>query len=579
MTTTAKLGEHLRALRRRSKALIVTAAAGIIVTALLAFLWPPTFRSSAVILIEQQEVPQDLVRSTITSYADQRVQMISQRVMTTSNLLNVIHKYGLYPEEQKTEPREVLVSRMRSDIRMNMISADVIDPRSGRPTQATIAFSVAYDSRSPDLALKVANELTTLYLNENLSSRTQLTRDTASFLAAQSHKLEEEITGLEQKLAEFKKGNVDNLPELAQLNFQMMDRTEQELREIDARTVSLKEQETYLEAQLAQINPSSQLMASTGERILTSSDRLKTLRTQLASLTAVYAADHPDVLRVKREMQGLEKEAGSAADANDIGRRLDQARGELAAARDKYSADHPDVKRLERTVSGLEESLAAAQKMPAQSEPVDADNPAYIQIRAQLEGVRNERQSLTGRSAVLRTKLAAFENKLARSPEIEREYRGLSRDYENAQRKYQEVRAKQMEAELAQNLETDRKGERFTLIEPPLPPEKPVSPNRLSVLLLGILLSLAAGIGSVAVREMLDSTIRSRKDLIGLLTVPPLAVIPRIVTSGEKDKSRRRLRRTAFAAAGAVVLLVLAVHFFIRPLDVLWLTTLRRFGV
>ena len=117
-------------------------------------------------------MPQELVRSTVTSYADERVQVISKRVMTTETLLNIIRRYDLYPKDRAKETREALLGRMRKDIGLKMISADVIDPRSGRPTSATIAFEVSYISRSPDLAAKVANELTTLYLNENSKPHT-----------------------------------------------------------------------------------------------------------------------------------------------------------------------------------------------------------------------------------------------------------------------------------------------------------------------------------------------------------------------------------------------------------------------
>ena len=148
--------------------------------------WPPTYRAAATILIEQQEIPQDLVRSAISSFADERVQIISQRVMTTQNLMSLIDRYNLYPDIRESKPREVLLQKMRSDIALKMVSADVIDPRSGRPTQATIAFTVSYQNRSPDLTLKVANELTTLYLNENLTSRTQMAEQTTAFFAEET---------------------------------------------------------------------------------------------------------------------------------------------------------------------------------------------------------------------------------------------------------------------------------------------------------------------------------------------------------------------------------------------------------
>ena len=178
--------EKLRGYWRRRLTFVVTAAICFVMTILLAVLLPPTYRAGATILIEQQEIPQELVRSAITSFADQRVQVISQRVMTTQNLLSLIDRYKLYPDIRLTKPREVLMQRMRDDIAMKMISADVIDPRSGHPTQATIAFSVSYQNESPDLALKVANDLTTLYLNENLTSRTRLAEQTSAFFAEEA---------------------------------------------------------------------------------------------------------------------------------------------------------------------------------------------------------------------------------------------------------------------------------------------------------------------------------------------------------------------------------------------------------
>src|SRR5512139_815518 len=136
------LGDYLGALRRRALAATLTFVSVLVIGAVVAVAWPPTYRSTATILIEQQEIPQDLVRSTITSFADQRIQLINQRVMTTANLLEIIREHGLYADEFDRKPREVVIDRMRRDIHMDMISANVVDPRSGQPTTATIAFTV-----------------------------------------------------------------------------------------------------------------------------------------------------------------------------------------------------------------------------------------------------------------------------------------------------------------------------------------------------------------------------------------------------------------------------------------------------
>jgi protein tyrosine kinase modulator len=579
-TRQLSLTDLLGAVRRRWRLLALVLSTGVVITLALALFVPATFRSVGTILIEQQEVPPDLVRSTVTSYADQRVQVISQRVMTTQNLLDIVRRHDLYPNMMKRESRERIIEEMRADIRFDMLSADVIDPRSGMPRKATIAFTVSYEHKSPDLAMKVANELTTLYLNENLTSRTRLAQDTAVFLTIEGDRLEKQIGELEVKLGEFKAKNVEQLPELAQLNMQLLDRTEQELRDAETELRALSQQRTFLEAQLAQVKPNSVYLSDTGERILSPADRLKMMRSELAGARARYTAGHPDIARLEREIAGMQGEAGGAAqvDRNDLQRQLDQARSELALAREKYAPEHPDVRRWEIAVAKLEADRDA---VPATRTPIseDADNPAYIQLRAQLEATTNNLEALRGKIALLKAQANDYQRKVSISPSLEQEYRVLSRDYESAQLRYREVRAKQMEAQLAENLESDRKGERFTLIEPPLVPEEPASPNRLAILVLGFIMSLALAAGATAVVETLDSSIRGRRDVLDILKAPPLALIPRIVTVEEIARATRRMRLTAASTVVACITAMTFVHFLYRPLDIVWFTLMRRMGM
>jgi uncharacterized protein involved in exopolysaccharide biosynthesis len=573
------LTDFIEIIRRRGRAIGLTFAVALFATCVLALAWPPTYRSTGTILIEQQEIPTDLVRSTVTSYADERVQVISQRVMTTQNLLGIIQRYQLYQGLQKRESREKVIERMRDDINFRMISADVMDPRTGAPRKATIAFSVSYDNASPDLAVKVANEITSLYLNENLSSRNRLAEDASSFLTQEGDRLSTKIAELEGRLSEFKEKNIGQLPELVQLNMQLLDRTEQQLRDATSEQRSFAQQKTYLEAQLAQLKPNSAMFADSGERILTPADRLRSLKSELASSRALYAADHPDIARLTREIAGLEAQGDAAVDDNDLLRQLDAARAELGAAREKYSPEHPDVKNLERTVAALEAELAKPRSATRPRTPETPDNPAYIQIQAQLSSILNDQRALAGKIASLRQQAESYQKKLAMSPMVEREYREMARDYENAQTRYQEVRAKQMEAQLAQNLETNRKGERFTLIEPPLPPEEPVSPNRFAVFILGLIVSAALGAGVAALRETTDTSVRGRRDVELLGRSAPLAMIPIIVTAAEIARGKRLWRFAAGGAMASGLIALFAIHLFFRPLDTLWFIVLRRLGI
>lgn len=587
------LREQFAAAKHRYKALLLTLILAMVVVVALAVTLPSHYRSAATILIEQQEMPQELVRSTVTSYADERVQVISKRVMTTETLLNIIRRYDLYPQERAKDTRETLLGRMRKDIGLKMISADVIDPRSGHPTSATIAFEVSYTSGSPDLAAKVANELTTLYLNENLNNRTQLARDAAQFLESEAERVNHQIADLEVKLAQFKDKNQQQLPELTTLNMSLLDRTNEQLRGEQTRKDTLDQQLVYLQAQLAQLKPNSAVFSDTGERITSSADRLKMARSQLDTARALYAPDHPDIQRLEHEVAGLEKEvakeghsANVAADSsltNDLQRHLQSARTALAAASEKYSPDHPDVIRLQSQVKDLEAQLATVPasdpaRATANITPIEADNPAYVQIQAQVVATRNELTALATEMAKLRAKASEYERNLSLSPQVEKEYRELMRDYDNARLKYTEIRSKQQEAKTAQDLEADRKGERFTLIDPPLPPEEPVSPNRKLILIAGFVLSLGLTFGVLWLLETLDSTIRGRRDLFELTGVPPLALVPHIGTVAEARAARHRMWLAAGTGAATVCVAVVLIHFFYMPLDVLWFNVARRFG-
>ena len=576
------LREKIRGYWRHKGIFSLVAGILTVLTICVALLWPPTYQSGGTILIEQQEIPQELVRSAVTSFADQRVQVISQRVMTTQKLLPLIERYNLYPAMRRSSPREVLLQRMRNDIALRMISADVIDPRSGRPTQATIAFNVSYKNRSPDLALKVASDLTSLYLNENLTSRTNLAEQTSSFFAQEANRLQVRITELDKKLSDFKQKNQDRLPELEQLNAQEAQRTELDYRDAENRLTAIDSQRVLLESQLAQINPTMQVYSDTGLRVMSTEDRLKALKSQLASLKARYGPDHPDVINTQREVDGLEKQFQSDDGTSDLARQLEDTQGQLAKLKEKYAPEHPDVIRLTRQVEELRKAVAAAPATGTSvkdKERAHADNPAYIQVKGQLDALTVERASAVKKRDGLHAKLDDYERRLAQAPAVERQYREFTRDLESAQLKYQEMLSKQTEAQISQNLESEHKGERFTMIEPPLPPEKPISPNRNLILIIGLLLSLGAGAGAAYARDSLDVSVRSAQDVRTLLAVPPLAAIPVILTAAERQMRKRKvLNRGVGAIVGAIVLLI-GVHFGVMPLDIIWFGLMRRLGM
>lgn len=582
------LPQYVGIAKRRLRPMLIAFASGLLTAILLALFWPASYRSTATILIEQQELPQDLVRSTVTSFADERVQMISQRVMTTETLLGIIRRYGLYPKERSRQTRDQIIKRMRDDIDVKMISADVVDPRSGAPTKATIAFTVAFTDPSPDEAAKVANELTTLFLNDNVETRTQLANGAATFLQAQVTQVTQHLGKVESQLSAFEAKHFDALPDLTQLNMQLINTTQQELQETESRESSLEQQQVFLEAQLVQLKPDSAVFDDTGQRVFSTPDRLKMLRSELAADRATYGAAYPDIERLSREVAGLEATEKDPTDINDLRRSLQDAQAKLASAEKRYGPAYPDRVRLEREVQSYEQDLATAAKAAASKKPAassgpviqDADNPAYVQIRAQLNATRDDLTATQAREAKLQSDLDRYQHRVTETPLIQKQYQELTQDYEVSKATYENLRAKLADAEVGKNLEIDRKGERFTLIEPPLIPEEPSSPNRPIVMIFGAVLAVLLAVGVAALLEALDGTVRGRHDLASLVAgVAPLAIIPDIVL--ERSASQIWMRRAILAAIGLAIVIgaLTAVNFFYEPLDVLWFVALRHLGL
>lgn len=566
----------LRALKRRSKIAVVMFAVILLFSLAYAILAKPTYRSSATILIEQQEIPQDLVRSTVTSFADQRIQMTIQRVMTFSKLSELIKKNDLYKDLRKQEPLEQVVNKMREDIEHDMVSAEVVDPRSGRPVSATIAFTIAYNSEFAATAQSVANELTSLFLNENIRNRTEMAEEAEAFLSEEVDRLETRSQKLEKAMADFKEKNLRKLPELTNLNLNLLDRSEREYFDLGRQIQALEERKVYLESQLSQQSPQSAVIASNNaENVMSPQGRAKLLQNRYLALLATYSDKHPDVIKTKRELGKLLGDSNLQMDAELLRQQIEITQSELVNLKAKYGSQHPDVVKAEKTITQYRRQLGRVSS-GGRSAVKHADNPAYIQLATALEGVSVELQHLKATRADVRAKLKELEQALLDAPNVEREYRSLAREYENTTTKYQELKAKQLEARLARSLEQERKGERFTLIEPPITPQRPIKPNRILIVILGFIVASMAAIGSVYILEKIDDSIHGANDFKQLTGTPTLAAIPYIYTREETLKQRRSgfLVLLLFLLSIAAILIV--IHLFYMPLDVLWYVLLRK---
>jgi uncharacterized protein involved in exopolysaccharide biosynthesis len=569
--------DYLQFLRRRRRQILVPIILLTIVGVSIAYSLAPVYRSTATILIEEQEVPTDLVRSTVTSYADQRIQTIKHQVMSRSTLLKVIDQYNLYPQLREKATTEAVLKRFVDDVRIEVISADVVDRRTGQQTRATIAFTLAYDGETPTLAQMVANELTSLFLAENLRTRERSAQETTAFLQKEAESLSSRIETLEKKIAEFKHKAGGALPELNQVNIQLMNQFDRELLNADREIRSLEERKIYLEGQLATLKPNTPMISAEGQRILDTEERLKALRAQYVSSSALLSSNHPDMIKMKREIEALEKEAGESSAADALFKKLTEERTNLAALTERLGEKHPDVLRARRVVASLEDEIRRTR--PEKKVEVAPENPAYILIQAQLASTLNDLKSMRSTQASLKKRVEEIAGRLEKTPLMERQYLDLTRDRDNSVQKYHEIRSKLLEARVAEGLEADRKAERFSLIDPPALPERPEKPNRPAILLLTMVFAMVGGIGYGAAVESLDQAVYTAEQIWEITEVAPLAVVPYIQNS--EDAWRRRKKRARWLWGGAIlaVAFVTLLHFFWLPLDVIWYAALRKLGI
>ncbi len=262
-----------------------------------------------------------------------------------------------------------------------------------------------------------------------------MAEQTTAFFSDEAGKQQARIAELDKKLSDYKEKHKDSLPELAQLNLQVSDRTELELHDAENRIAAYDSQEVLLRAQLAQINPTSQVYSDTGQRVMGVDDRLKSLRSQLADYKARYASGHPDIVNTEREIAGLEKEStASNSGSGETARRLSEAQAQLGRAREKYTADHPDVVRLTHLVAELEKELSRTTAGCRSENPRPCrQSGVHPSQKDSWTRLNVERATAMAKRDELRAKLNDFEGRLAQAPAVERAYRELARDLESAQ--------------------------------------------------------------------------------------------------------------------------------------------------
>ncbi len=567
-------GDYLSIAWRRKFYLLIPFVLVMIITTALAFLLPPVYKSTGTILIESQQIPQELIQSTVTSFADERIQIINQRIMTSQQLFSIIKKFNLYENEISTRAHSEILEDMRDRVSIDRVSANVRNSRNR--ASALIAFTVSFESEEAATTQKVANELVTLFLDENIKTRTARAEETSDFLKKESERLGGEIETMGERIATYKQENEGSLPESLSLNLERVIALKTALLKSESDLDALRERKNLLQIDLDTLRLNTD--GGLSEEKQQQKQELKALQNEYISLAARYGSGHPDVKAIKRQIAAFESEYGDLGDISELKEQQREVKKEKLELARKYSSDHPDVKRLGRKLDGIETMIAEFDQSGNEAGTSDV-NPQVLQLETRIKSINSSITRLKKSRLEVGGQIKVLDARISRIPQVERELEALERDYENTKRKYQEMKAKQSQAELAKNLEEEQKGERFTLLEPPLFPDRPVKPNRPKIFMLGIILSLISGIAVSGLAELQDGSIRGARALAKLTGMTPLATIPYI----SLDKDEARNKRILILSLMTVILLlgatIVMVHFFYKPLDLLWFIILNKLNL
>ena len=513
------IADYLSIMRRRAPYMIGIFVAVLLISIIVAISIPPTYRATGTIMVESQQIPDTIVANAIKNQVDEQINSIKQRVMTRESLLQIANKHSIFKGQTGSLTSTELIAKMRERIIVESGGANEA-MRSSRQGPQAIAFNLSFEDRKPDVALQVTNDLITLFMDWNVKLRTESATDTTAFLTQESDTLRVEVDRLENMIAAYKQQNKNALPEQLTLRMTLLSRAENDLREIERDIRSTKEELRSLEVEL------SAAKRGVGEE--SSSQSLPALQAELTRLLSVYKESHPDIRRLKRKIEAMEKSAGLPA-------------------------------------SGVAST--------------DVSSLAVYRIQSKIDSDKLRLISLAQQKELLQGKISENERAMILTPKVGQELDVLIRDRDSAQRKYEEFRNKKMNAKIVENLESENKSGRFSVLEPPLLPEKPFKPNRIAILAIGFFLALGSAAGAMMLLEILDKRIRGTQAFTHALGYQPLAVLPYLPGPEDEIRKKRLIKLSingAIAALIALITTLIVLHFIYMPVDVMFMKLMAR---
>lgn len=532
------LTDYLAILRRWNKVFVVTGLVILVSSMFFVAQWK-NYRSTATVQIEEPEVAPNA--QSAEAPAERRISEIEQKVLSTGTLAEIIAKFNLYAKARASKPIADIAEDMRKKIKLDFVSA------SGRG--GSIAFTVSFDYSEPLICQRVTDELVTRFLDEDLKARRSEAQLTSAFYATQIEALEASLSEQEKKIAEFHEKNGTTRPENFAYNQQAVNNLAQNIQSIDTQLATISSSLTALRTQFVATDPYSRV-STDGQSLTTPSAELKALKSHASTMTAQYGPEHPDVVKIRNQIAALQSHVSqkNAQDSGQLKAQIEDVRTKLEAAQKTYSPEHPDVVAMKSNLKNLENTLAS-QKSGVSKDGIieDADNPAYLQLVAQLHILEEQQKTLTSQRADLQAQLDGYQKLLTQNPQAEQELAVLTRDYDNAQSRYREIKEKKMMADMNTQVEQDRKGQRLSLINPPALPID-TQPKHILLILGSIIASLIGALAGVAIAQLITGFIIGSQLVELTAGSMPLVEIPHIYTKEEISNSTRH--RVQYRAKG-----------------------------
>jgi succinoglycan biosynthesis transport protein ExoP len=492
------LEQYLGFVRRRRWYFLVPLFVGWLIVWGVSWLLPSVYRSATLILVEQPTVPSQYVVPNIAAdNLQDRLQSITQQILSRTRLLRIIENQNLYAGSRRRLTQDEVVDQMRKDIEIELV----------HDRDQLTAFNVYYSSNDPRVAQQVTQELTSLFISENLEARQEQSENTTRFLESHLEEARKSLSEQEERVRRFKDDHLGDLPGQLQSNLQILTGLQSQLGGEQGALDRARQQNVYLESLLAQYRsvqrsrspdtPSMGLSALEQE--------LDTLKSRLADLRSRYTEQHPDVRKMKEQIANAEKMKRQVTE--DL-----KARAATSAADDASAGPKSDAEIKEMSPMAELES----------------------QLKVNRLEIANRERTLEE----LKEKIGEYQSRLTREPVREQQLADLTRNYDQSRANYESLLKKKNDSELATSLERRQQGEHFRILDPPSLPVKPHSPDRLKLSVIGLFVGLTLAAAFSAGAEMLDDRVYSERELKALLPVDLIAEIPPVTTPREKERQK-----------------------------------------